>query len=189
MRRSIAVILLLTLLCACGGKEKNTPEEAIAFRAALVEAGGCTFRGEITADFGDSVTTFTVDCAAGADGTVQLTLVQPEELSGIAATVTDDGGTVTYDGLILEFGLLAEGNLIPAAAPAVVVACWRGEYISCAGTEDEYYRVTYEKGYDEKCLIVDTFFQNGLPIYAEICYNNRTVLKLAVSEFTLNERK
>ena len=45
------VLLLLTalLLCGCGGAE-NLLAPAIEFRAALVQAGGCSFTANITAD-------------------------------------------------------------------------------------------------------------------------------------------
>lgn len=179
--------MMTVLLLLCGCKEgENALNDAIDFRASLVQAGGCSFRAEITADFSDYVELFTVDCDCDADGTTRLTVVQPENLQGITATVTDRGGTITFDGLSVDFGLLADGNVIPAAAPAIAVTCWSSEYIAAAGAEDELYRVTYEKGFEQKRVNVDTCFKNGLPISSEICYNNQNILKLAIVEFNLN---
>lgn len=187
MRRGIAVLMMLLLLLFCGCKStENDLQEAIDFRASLVQAGGCSFRAEITADFDDYVEMFTVDCDCDADGTTRLTIVSPENLQGITATVTDRGGTITFDGLSVDFGLLADGNVIPAAAPAIAVTCWSSEYIAAAGTEGELYRVTYEKDFERKRVNVDTCFKNGLPISSEVCYNNQNILKIAISEFNLN---
>ena len=79
--------------------------------------------------------------------------------------------------------LLANGEVTPAAAPALTALCWSAEYISAAGYEDELYRVTYEKGFDEKTLLVDTWFKNEVPIYAEVCYNEQRILRLTITDF------
>ena len=176
------MMLLLLLFCGCKSTENNL-QEAIDFRASLVQAGGCSFRAEITADFDDYVELFTVDCECDADGTTRLTIVSPENLQGITATVTDRGGTITFDGLSVDFGLLADGNVIPAAAPAIAVVCWSSEYIASAGTEEDLYRVTYEKDFEQKRIRVDTYLKNGLPISSEICYNNQNILEMMISEF------
>ena len=186
MRRVFAILTVVSvLLCVGCGSTESHLEEAITFRAELVQAGGCTFQSQITADYGDQVERFTVNCQGDAEGTVHLTIVEPAVLEGVTATVTEGGGAITYDGLSVDFGLLAQGNVIPAAAPSIVLTCWLSEYISAAGQEGEYYRVTYQKDYEEKQLIVETYFKNGLPNYAEVCYNNQGVLKLQFSEFQL----
>lgn len=188
MRRTIFICLLcgVLLLTGCGGGE-SAVAPAIKFRASLVQAGGCSFTAEITADFGERAETFTVSCQVSADGTAELTVLQPETLSGITATVSGDGGRITYDGMAMDFGLLADGNVVPAAAPALVATCWSTEYIASAGTEGDLYRVTYEKGFEEKTLTVDTWFENDLPISSEVCYNQTRILKLTLSDFTFNE--
>lgn len=185
MRRLFAVLMLCVLLFGCTSEE-SVLASAIEFRAALVQAGGCSFCAEIEADFGNHIETFTADCDFSTDGTARLTLLAPETLAGITAAVTDSGGKITYDGMAVDFGMLANGNVIPAAAPALTALCWCREYISAAGWEDDIYRVTYEKDFDEKRLLIDTFFKNDLPICAEVCYNNQRILKLNISDYTLH---
>lgn len=187
MRQTAAVLMITVLFLLCGCKStENCLEEAIDFRTELVEAGGCSFRAKITADFTDNTESFTVGCDCDADGTARLTLEEPEELQGITAEVTDGGGKITYDGMSVDFGLLADGNVIPAAAPAIIVSCWCREYIASAGMENSLYRVTYDKDFAQRHLTVDTFFKNGLPFSAEICYNNQNILKISILEFYLN---
>ena len=177
--------MLCALLCGCASEE-SILQPAIEFRAALLQAGGCSFRAAIEADFGDRVEVFTVDCDLDEDGTARLTLIEPESLAGITCSVTDGGGKITYDGMSVDFGLLANGNVIPAAAPALTALCWREEYISAAGTEQDAYRVTYEKDFEEKRLQIDTYFKNDLPFFAEVCYNNQRILKLEISDYSLH---
>ena len=54
VRRGCAVLMmcLCLLLGGCGGRSQGV-SPAIAFRASLVQAGGCSFRAELTADYGD----------------------------------------------------------------------------------------------------------------------------------------
>ena len=186
MRRILA-LLILTALClsGCGGTE-NLLAPAIEFRAALVQAGGCSFTARVTADDGEATEEFTLRCEAEETGAVRFEVAEPQTLAGITALVSADGGTITYDGMAMDFGLLANGNVIPAAAPALVLCCWRQEYLAAAGADETGYRATYEKDFDEKRLVVDTWFENGIPFYAEVCYNNQRILKLELSDFKLD---
>lgn len=63
--------------------------------------------------------------------------------------------------------------------------CWSSAYLAAGGEEDGRFRATYEKDYEEKMLKVDTWFENGIPIYAEVCYNGQRILNLTISEFSL----
>lgn len=185
MRRVIAVLAMCLFCVACAAEDKYI-SPALEFRTALIQAKGCSFVAEVTADFGKTVQIFTMDCESDAQDAFYLTVLEPETLKGITATVKESGGQITYDGLAMDFGLLANGNVIPAAAPAIVAACWTDEYISAAGEQGEEYRVTYEKNFDENRLIVDTWFKKGVPICAEICYNNQRIIKITIRDFSFN---
>lgn len=180
------IAVMAVLLCVGCSQEEKLLEEAIDFRAQLVQAGGCSFQSQVTADFGDNVEEFTLDCQGDTEGTLHMTVLEPEVLSGITAEVSDGGGKITYDGLSVDFGLVAQGNVSPAAAGGLVLDAWLNGYISAAGQEDEFYRVTYKKDFEEKQVVVETYFKNGLPNYAEVCYNNQGVLKLHFTEFHLD---
>lgn len=186
MRRVLTACALVLFLSGCASEE-SVLAPAIEFRAALVQAGGCTFHADVMADFDDTVQTFSMDCETDADGTTRWVITAPETIVGVTATVTDGGGTITYDGMAAEFGLLANGNVIPAAAPALTAQCWLSEYIAAAGEEDGQYRVTYEKNFDEKRLVLDTWFENGVPISAEVCYNQQRILELRLSDFSMKQ--
>lgn len=183
----IAVLTtMLLLLCACSGSGKDGDlQSAIDFRADYLGAASCSYTAEVTADYGETIYAFTMDCISKPDGTTELTVTEPESIAGITAQVTGDNGEITFDGMSLDFGTLAEGNVIPVAAPAVTADCWREAYIASAGREDGKYRVSYERGYEHETLQVDTWFstEKNIPIYAEICYNDICVLKVTITGF------
>lgn len=187
MRLKVAAVLmiLLCLLTACGSKENEALQAPMDFRAALLQAEACSFHAEITADYGDSVQQFGLQCECRIDGTAQVELTAPETLTGICATVTDSGGTLQFDGMAIAFDLLAGGNVAPIGAPCIVTAAWTNAYISAVGKEGETRRCTYAYGYEERQLMIDCWFdEKNVPIFAEICYNNKTVLKIAITDFS-----
>lgn len=184
--RRVLLVVFLCLLCVGCADEKRALSSAIAFRTELINAKGCSFNARITADFEDRVELFMLQCTADSEGKFSFCVLEPETLKDICATVSEDGGTLTYDGMAMDFGLLADGNVIPAAAPALVFAAWRSDYISSGGTEENYYRATYERDFDSKKLIVDTWFEKRLPISAQICYNDHCIIQMEITDFSFH---
>ena len=87
----ILFLALTVVLWGCAGPEESRMDEALAFRAALVGAGGCSFMGEITADYGDEVHTFSAACTTDDTGALSFSLTAPETIAGIAGTVRPSG--------------------------------------------------------------------------------------------------
>lgn len=187
-RRLIAILVLILLMFSSCTKEGQHSElqPAMDFRAGLLNSGGAQFTAEVTADYGEEVYTFTLDCKYVTDGTTEIDVAAPDTLCGIKAQIENDTGRLTFFDTELTFGTLADGTVTPLSAPAVLGRCWQSAYIASSGKEEKTLRVSYEDGFDADQLLVDTWFsQKGIPIYAEICYNESCVLKLTISDFSL----
>ena len=143
----------------------------------------------ITADYGESAASFTLDCVFSPETGASVTVTEPESIAGIQAQVKDTAASVSYDGMQLGLGSLANGNLAPLAAPYVLGQCWAGEYIDATGTEDGLLRTTYRMGYEEKELVVDTWFSQEplTPVRAEISFEGRMVLRTDISAFSVRQ--
>lgn len=186
MRRALALLALLGLLLAgCAGGQEKAMDQALRFRSSLLEAGGAAFTAEITADYGDKTYTFTADCKAGQTGDLDFTVTAPEAISGIAGTVTAQGGQLKFDDTALDFGLLADGQLSPAGSAYAVAQSWRSGYITACGREDGSLRMSVDGRFLGEAVTVDTWLEEEktVPFYAEICYNNRRVLSLRLRDF------
>ena len=105
------------LLSACSAKRPAQPP--LTFRTALLQSGGCSFSAAITADYGESDASFTLDCVFSPETGASVTVTEPESIAGIQAQVKDTAASVSYDGMQLGLGSLANGNLAPLAAPCL----------------------------------------------------------------------
>lgn len=189
MRKRLLFLLLALglLLSACSGKTPSRMQDALDFRTALLSAGGCSFTASVAADYGETVSKFTLECRYDPAQGAHLRVTAPESIAGIEADVTGEDAALSFAGTELALGDLAKGNLAPLAAPLILARCWAEGYIDAAGREDACLRVTYLDGYGQKELTVDTWFlaDSGWPARAEISYDGQTLLRLELTNFTM----
>lgn len=186
MRRIVFAVpmLLLCLLCACAGKRTESVQAPVDFRAALLQAGGCSLRLTGTADVGERVYAFSLACVCGADGSVELQILEPESLAGITARTDGKTGRLQFDDVGVTFGLSADSRLSPMEAPGSLIRAWIEGYIASAGTEGAERCVVYEVGYDADAYRVETRFNtDGVPIRAELALDGNVLCRLEISEF------
>ena len=183
-KKALCCVIMVLLLTGCGGSEPT--QEALDLRTDLLEAGGCTFVSDIRADIGERVYEFSVSCDYTAGKDARIEVLQPEEIAGITAEVSDSGASVEFNGMALDFGTLAGGNVSAMEAAWLLAKCWTGAYISSAGEDGEYCRVTYLDGYGDGELAVDTWLDStGVPVHNEIVYDGVRCLTLDISQFQL----
>lgn len=187
LRKKLALFLCCTLICLSGCAAAEPEQTPLQFRTALLQAGGCSFTADVTADYGESVAAFTLDCTFTPDTGASLTVTAPESIAGITARADQSTACVTFDDTQIGFAPLADGRLAPLAAPYVLGQCWAGEYIDCTGAEDGCLRTTYRMGYDEQELVVDTWFSREplAPVRAEISFDGTLILSASISDFVL----
>ena len=187
MRRvaMLAVLtMLLCLLCACGGKEKDELQAPMDFRAALLTAGGCSFRLDGQTEVEGRIFAYSLRCACTTDGASEVEVTAPESIAGIRIRTAPGEAKLLYDGVELTFGEADDPRLAPAAAPSTLLSAWTDAYITDAGREEGQLLVCYRLGYDDDAIFVYTRFDDeGKPASAELVYDGRTVSRLTVSEF------
>lgn len=175
--------VLLLFLCGCSQSE-NCLNKGLELRSKLLQTA-CSFEARITADYGETVHQFTLQCTAHTDRSVSFTVIQPESISGITGTLSELAGELTFDGAALAFPLLADGELSPVSSPWIFINTLRSGYIRSGGMDGGEIRLTIDDSYEEDALQLDIWLDGQeLPKYVQILWQGRSILSMDVCNFT-----
>ena len=183
MKRILSLCILMVLLTGCSRSDQRI-ERCMGLRSRLL-AGGCSFTAEITADYGDKLHTFTLECTGDDQGDLGFTVVSPDSISGVTGEITGEYGAFTFDDEVLYFDLLADDTLSPVSAPWILLKTLRGGYLTSAGAEGDLLLLTIDDSYAEDALHLDIWLnEQDLPVRCEILYDGRRILSLDIRDFT-----
>jgi len=183
LKIAIAVILV-SLLLGCGGEDRDL-NRAMELRAQLL-SHSCAFDAEITADYGDKLHTFTLSCEGDTLGNLGFTVKAPETIEGISGTIASDGGKLKFEDTVLAFPLLADEQVTPISAPWLLLKTLQGGYLTSAGMEGDFLRLTINDSYEEDALQLDIWLDAGnAPVRADILYGGRRILAISVINFQI----
>ena len=152
------------------------------------QSSPCRFRVTVSADYGDMIHTFVMDCETDRQGNVEFMVAAPDTISGITGTLTAESGFLTFDGEMLAFELLADGQLSPVSAPWVLVSTLRGGYLRYAADTDRGLHLTIDDSFEDEPMQVDVWLENGIPTGAEILWQGRRILTMRVENFAFLEQ-
>ncbi len=176
-------MVLVMMLAGCS-KENADRQQALTFRTALMEAGGCRFSAEIQADYGERVYEFGVDCHFVVEDGAVLTVTAPEEIAGISAEVSEGGGKISFEDTQLDFGQMANGHVAPMALPWLLGNGWTSAYLESAVEDGEYLKLTCLMGYGEEEVTLETWLnQSGVPVQCDVIYGGERCLTAVISQF------
>lgn len=180
-----AAVLFCILFLFTGCKNQNGPlDKAIMLRNRLLESNGCSFRATVTADYGEQLYIFTMDCISDKEGNLQFSVVSPETISGITGKISTEGGALTFDDKILAFPTVAEGQITPVTAPWVFLKTLRSGYMNSCTKDSDGYQLSIDDTYAEDALRLLICVVNDIPVSGEIFWKGGRVLTVAVEEFT-----
>ena len=183
MRRILTCFCAVLVLTGCASSSGGEMNRALALRGKLLKAESWGFQAEISADFGEKVYDFGMDCQADDKGNVAFTVTAPETISGITGEISAQGGKLTFDGTALDFGLLADGRLSPVSAPWVL----RGGSITGVGEQDGRLVLNVNDSYKDDALTLDvTLDENDLPARAEIFCQGKRILSMTLKNVVIS---
>ena len=184
MRLKIAVpMLLLLLLCACGAEETSA-QTPVRFRTSLTEAGGCDFVAAVTADYGDYIRQFTLNCSSEM-GKTEFTVTEPDSAAGITATVSGEEASVSFGDTILAVEEFTSRKISPMAAPYILERAWSEGYISSTGMDGDFEMVEYLLGYGSDQLTVTAWFSGQVPVKGTISDGKNDLITCEITDFSL----
>ena len=191
MRKAALFALMLTLLLtACGGEEKD-PAAALQRQYAAVEAA--TMEAEIVCHYDDEVRNYSLLCAYTPDCST-VTVLSPEELAGISATVEDGELTLSYDDISLDAGTYSDAAVSPVAVlPKLMEAASVG-YVTEESSENLDDRACLCVScdlQDDTETVYTTWFDEGslLPIRSEVACGGVVVYEVTWNRFEVTEQR
>lgn len=182
MKKGIWLVFLALILTGCMGSSEEL-DTAMQLRAKLLTTG-CSFDTTVTADYGDKIYDFTMQCEADLDGNLSFSVLEPETIAGITGTVSQDGGKLTFDDTALCFDTMADDLITPVSAPWVLVNTLRSGYVTACGNDGGSIRVSIDDSYEDDALHLDIWLdEGGYPDRAEILWKDRRILTLEIENF------
>ena len=170
-----------------GCEMENRPlNQAMIFREELLSSANCSFSAEVTADYGDSINRFSMDCIGDSAGNLSFEVTQPESISGIRGMISAEGGHIEFEDHALYLPLLTDDLLTPASAPWIFLKTLRSGYITSACEEDARLRVTINDSYADDALMLDVWFEQEKPVRADILHEGKRILALNVDMFSFS---
>lgn len=185
MKTLAVLVVLVGLLSGCGGRPGEM-EAGLALRSRLLQGQGCSFQAAITADYGDKLYDFAMDCQGDGEGNLNFTVTKPETIAGITGKIQQQLGRLTFDEAALQFDPMADGQLSPVSGPWVFLKTLRSGCITSACTEEGQIRLSMDDSFQEEALHLDIWLEEEFPVRSEIRYGNRRILTLAIENFQIS---
>lgn len=190
MRKVLLFALMMTLLVTgCGGEKENLSEK-LQQQYALVAAA--TLEADVTCHYEDEVREYTLLCAYTPQRST-VTVLAPEQLGGITATLENGELTLSYDEISLDAGTYSAAAISPVAAlPRLMEAAAEG-YITEESTEEvdqrQCLRLSADLS-DQPGTLYTTWFdaESMLPLRSEISTDGFVVYEVSWRNFQVTEQ-
>ena len=180
------VISLFTVFLLTGCDASSELERGMALRSSMLKAGSCSMDVQITADYIEHSSVFSLSSVFDSSGNMSFTVTEPDSISGINGRIVNQKGNIIFDDSVLYFDLLGDERLSPISAPWIFMKALRSGYIRSVGQEDGLLRLTVDDSYADDALQVDIWVnEKNEPVRAEIVHDNRRILSLEVENLEI----
>ncbi|MBR2131869.1 MAG: hypothetical protein IJ955_04885 [Oscillospiraceae bacterium] len=183
--------MLMLLLTACGGGEEKDAVAQLQQQYAAVEQA--TLEADITCHYDEEVREYTLLCAYTPEKST-VTVLKPENLSGISAQVENGTLTLQYDDLSLDAGTYSAAAVSPVVALPKLMEAAAWGYPTEQGEEMLEERACIRLGCDlsdAPGTLYTTWFdqESLLPMYSEISTDGVLLFEVAWSRFEVTQTK
>lgn len=183
MKRYICLFLLIFMFSGCSADSSIDP--AMNLRDRLIKSDGCSFTADITADYGDELIKFKIDCLFDKQGNMTFSVIEPETIENIEGRVDVNGGAVTFDGSVLAFPVLADDLITPVSSPWFIIHTLRSGYLVACGKYKNGYQIKLDDSFTDHMIRVDLWTDENMNINSgEVLWDGKRIITLQVSRFS-----
>ena len=120
MRVFVSALCIVFFLVGCGNR--NEPlNHAMELRNKFQSSNGCKFNAEISADYGDKIYQFLMECQVDKNGDLTFCVKEPVSISGITGVIRNEKGSIVFDDRVLGFQTIADEQITPVTAPWIMI--------------------------------------------------------------------
>ena len=176
--------MLMLLLTACGGEEKDPAAELQAQYANLT---GAVMEADVSCHYADEDRAYTLLCDYAPDRST-VTVLSPANLAGISATVENGTLTLSYEDVSLDAGGYSAAAISPVAALPKLMQAAASGYVTEKSEETvgerPCLRLACDLPDDEGTVYTTWFDQETLlPLRSEISAEGTVVFEVAWTRF------
>ena len=176
--------MLMLLLTACGGEEKDPAAELQAQYANLT---GAVMEAEVSCHYADEDRAYTLLCDYAPERST-VTVLSPANLAGISATVENGTLTLSYEDISLDAGGYSAAAISPVAALPKLMQAAASGYVTEMSEETvgerPCLRLACDLPDDEGSVYTTWFDQETLlPLRSEISAEGTVVFEVAWTRF------
>ena len=176
--------MLMLLLTACGGEEKDPAAELQAQYANLT---GAVMEADVSCHYADEDRAYTLLCDYAPDRST-VTVLSPANLAGISATVENGTLTLSYEDVSLDAGGYSAAAISPVAALPKLMQAAASGYVTEKSEETvgerPCLRLACDLPDDEGSVYTTWFDQETLlPLRSEISAEGTVVFEVAWTRF------
>ena len=176
--------MLMLLLTACGGEEKDPAAELQAQYANLT---GAVMEADVSCHYADEDRAYTLLCDYAPERST-VTVLPPANLAGISATVENGTLTLSYEDVSLDAGGYSAAAISPVAALPKLMQAAASGYVTEKSEETvgerPCLRLACDLPDDEGTVYTTWFDQETLlPLRSEISAEGTVVFEVAWTRF------
>lgn len=176
--------MLMLLLTACGGEEKDPAAE---LQAQYANLAGAVMEAEVSCHYADEDRAYTLLCDYAPDRST-VTVLSPANLAGISATVENGTLTLSYEDVSLDAGGYSAAAISPVAALPKLMQAAASGYVTEKSEETvgerPCLRLACDLPDDEGTVYTTWFDQETLlPLRSEISAEGTVVFEVAWTRF------
>ena len=176
--------MLMLLLTACGGEEKDPAAE---LQAQYANLAGAVMEAEVSCHYADEDRAYTLLCDYAPERST-VTVLSPANLAGISATVENGTLTLSYEDISLDAGGYSAAAISPVAALPKLMQAAASGYVTEKSEETvgerPCLRLACDLPDDEGTVYTTWFDQETLlPLRSEISAEGTVVFEVAWTRF------
>ena len=181
MKKVLSAVLLVLFMFGCSNEAEYT-DDILSLRNILNDGKSCQFTAAVSADYGESIYTFSAACTTDAKNNMKVTVIEPNSIAGVCGTISAESGALVFDDHVLAFEMIADGIITPISTPWLLMKALRGGYISSYSAESVRVDDTF-RGCEFTAEV--RFDEHGDPNEAEFIWNGKRIVSMTINDFEI----